>query len=97
MARYKVLLRSFIGNEIKEAGSEVELSGKPGSNLEYISGERYKGPDKSPTQKSPAEQKVTELEKELDLAKRKIALLSAPSVEDAAPPAEEDEGSDDLG
>jgi hypothetical protein len=36
MAKYKVLVKSFINNTIVEAGAVVDYDGKAGSNLELI-------------------------------------------------------------
>lgn len=36
MAKYKVLVKSFINNTIVEAGTVVEYDGKPGSNMEPV-------------------------------------------------------------
>lgn len=36
MAKYRVLVRSYINNAIREEGDVVEYDGRPGSNLELI-------------------------------------------------------------
>lgn len=36
MAQYRVLVKSFINEAIREEGDIVEYKGKPGSNLELI-------------------------------------------------------------
>ena len=50
MAKYKVLVKSFINNTIVEAGAVVEYDGKAGSNLELIKESKTdaKAPGKAP-------------------------------------------------
>lgn len=50
MAKYKVLIKSFINNTIVEAGAVVEYDGKAGSNLELIKDPKGdgKGPKPDP-------------------------------------------------
>lgn len=36
MAQYRVLVKSFINEAIREEGDIVEYAGKPGSNLELV-------------------------------------------------------------
>jgi hypothetical protein len=47
--KYRVLVRSFINNSIREEGEIVEYDGKPGSNLEPV------GEDKPAKGKGKAE------------------------------------------
>lgn len=41
---YKALARSYINGSIVEAGELVRYVGKPGSNLEYVSGPKWEPP-----------------------------------------------------
>jgi hypothetical protein len=45
MAKYRVLVKSYINSTIVEAGEVVEYDGKPGSNLELVEGDK---PDAKP-------------------------------------------------
>lgn len=63
MAKYRVLVKSYINNSIAEEGEVVEYDGKPGSNLELIEDEqpaaqKAKGSKKaaSPSSDEPAAQ-----------------------------------------
>jgi len=38
MPKYRVLVRSFINDGLREEGEIVEYNGKPGSNLELVDG-----------------------------------------------------------
>jgi hypothetical protein len=38
MAKYRVLVKSYVNSSIVEAGEIVEYDGKPGSNMELIEG-----------------------------------------------------------
>lgn len=49
MPRYRVLVRSYINNAIREEGDVVEYDGRPGSNLELI-----KAPKEAKAQKAEA-------------------------------------------
>jgi len=51
MAKYHVLVKSFINNTIAEAGDVVEYNGKPGSNLELVA---EKKPEAAPKKGGPA-------------------------------------------
>jgi len=42
MAKYRVLVKSFINNSIAEPGDVVEYDGKPGSNLELVEADKPK-------------------------------------------------------
>lgn len=42
MAKYRVLVKSFINDAIREEGDIVEYDGKPGSNLELIKEQKAK-------------------------------------------------------
>lgn len=46
MAKYRVLVKSFINNTIVEEGAIVDYEGKPGSNLEPIEAEKPKKAEK---------------------------------------------------
>lgn len=43
-ATYKVLATSYIGGEIRYPGALVQFAGRPGDNLEYVSGPEWKEP-----------------------------------------------------
>lgn len=49
MAKYKVLVQSFINNKIVEAGEIVEYDGRPGTNLEPIEPKKMAQPDRAKT------------------------------------------------
>lgn len=43
MAQYRVLEKSFIGNQIVEAGETIEYDGEASDNLELVSTKAKKG------------------------------------------------------
>lgn len=90
MARYKVLEKTFHHIDVKEVGSEIEFDGKPGPNLEYVSGEKYKEPEAELAPKSAAEIALEAAQAEITELKAKLNL----TAED--PAAEEEAESDDL-
>jgi hypothetical protein len=63
MAKYRVLVKSFINNAIREEGDVVEYDSKPGENLELIEEEeaqpkaskKWKKGEAEPAQSADAE------------------------------------------
>lgn len=53
MPKYRVLVRSFINNGLREEGDIVEYDGKAGSNLELLEGEEDDAPVEKAQSKKP--------------------------------------------